>query len=150
MLMRMMSLTQNIATLWPELWKRINHLITLHVLMLPFLNPVKDNYFRSTLVKLERRETAPVLLLNTSLYMPWPYMLRFGYFKKCRIVETFVTDTRGSHESCFLISIHAYADNFRHLKEAQLYMYYSEWENAHSAMTDIRICSHSGNAELPR
>jgi len=82
-------------------------------------------------------------LLNASFCMSWPYMLRFDYFKKCRIVETFPTDTRGSHEPCFLIPIHAYAGNFRYLKENPLYMYYCERENAHSEMTDTqKVFSH--------
>jgi len=82
-------------------------------------------------------------LLNASFCMPWPYMLRFSYFKKCRILDTFVTDTRGSHEPCYLIPIHAYAGNFRYLNEEPLYMYYCERENAHSSMPDIqKVFSH--------
>ena len=39
---------------------------------------------------------------------PWRYMVRTGYFRKCRIIETYYTKTRGSHEPSYIIPLLSY------------------------------------------
>lgn len=45
---------------------------------------------------------------------PWRYMLRAEYFRKCRIVETYHTQTEGSHEPGYIIPILANGGKLRY------------------------------------
>jgi glycosyltransferase involved in cell wall biosynthesis len=54
---------------------------------------------------------------------PWAYMLRFEYLKKCRIAETYFTDTKGSHEPGFTIPLTAFGGKIKFLNEKPLYLH---------------------------
>ena len=43
----------------------------------------------------------------------WIYMLRVDYFRKCRIVETYYTDTKGSHEPGYIIPLLAFGGKLK-------------------------------------
>lgn len=45
---------------------------------------------------------------------PWRYMLRIEYFRKCRIIETYHTRTKGSHEPGYIIPILAYGGKLKY------------------------------------
>jgi glycosyltransferase involved in cell wall biosynthesis len=64
----------------------------------------------------------------------WAYMVRKDYFERCRIVETYITDTRGSHEPSFMIPLTSYGGKVK-IFPLHLYHHHREVENSHSQHT---------------
>jgi glycosyltransferase involved in cell wall biosynthesis len=54
--------------------------------------------------------------------MVWKYLVRTEYFRKCRIIETFNTDTKGSHEPGYIIPLAAYQGKLKYFS-SPLYHY---------------------------
>lgn len=47
----------------------------------------------------------------------WVYMVRKHYLQKCRILETYYTETTGSHEPGYIIPIWAYGGKFKYFSD---------------------------------
>jgi len=54
-------------------------------------------------------------LLGTIRPTTWIYMLKKSYFRKCNIVSTFFTTTKGSHEPAYIIPILALGGKYKYI-----------------------------------
>jgi len=61
-------------------------------------------------------------LCNDPNKAAWAFITRMDYIKKCRLIENFYTDTRGSYEPSFFISLCAYNGRMKHFSKP-LYFY---------------------------
>jgi len=61
-------------------------------------------------------------LLKDFMAAPWIYMVRVEYFRKCRIVETYCTQTKGSHEPSLVIPLLTYRGKLKYFP-APLYRF---------------------------
>ena len=59
----------------------------------------------------------------------WSYMVRTEYLKKCRIVETFDTSTKGTHEPCYMIPLTAYGGRVKSFSETLYRFNYTDAES---------------------
>ncbi|MCL2206529.1 MAG: glycosyltransferase [Fibromonadales bacterium] len=76
--------------------------------------------------------TLEKFLLGLTERAPWAYISRFEYFKKCRIIETYFTDTKGAHEPGFTIPLIAFGGKIKFLNEKPLYFFNYNDANSHS------------------
>lgn len=69
----------------------------------------------------------------------WAFMIRMDYIKRSKLIENFYTDTRGSYEPSFFISLCAYQGKMKHL-EYPLYYYNSYADGmSHAATVEGKI-----------
>lgn len=52
---------------------------------------------------------------------PWRYMVKTAYIKKCRITETYYTQTKGSHEPAYVIPLLSFGGRIKYFSEPLYY-----------------------------
>ena len=71
---------------------------------------------------LKEEYTMEFFLCNDPNKAAWAFVTRMDYIRKCRLIETFYSDTKGSYEPSFFISLCAYKGRMKHITKP-LYFY---------------------------